>query len=451
MYRKHIKYIENWFQRSSRKPLIIRGARQVGKTTAVKLAAEALDVELITLNMEDPHSFVSELYKNDPETIFELIALSQGKVSLDPEKTLFFFDEAQEHPAIIPFLRYCYEKAPQYRVILTGSLLEFVINAPDFSFPVGRVEFLYINPMTFDEFLRGINQAPLADKLAELSWDNLPSQALHEMYTQHLRTYVVTGGMPEAVKTYRDTQSWLEVARVKESILDTYYADFGKYHRHIKSDVIQQVFRKLSFTISEKTVYAQLASGERSETNKKALEALELARVVTRCYHSAGNGAPLAAEQKDNHFKTFFLDIGLVLSALGLQLDSIDSELNNTAKGALAEQLIAQHLLDDRELFQRPQIHYWQRQKAGSTSEIDFLAVHKGKVVPIEVKSGASGAMKSLQVFMSGKDSHAGVAVRFLNNLPDRQAVPLVQGGSYELVSLPHYLVEYWREWVASS
>ena len=448
MYRKHIKYIEDWFSRETRKPLIIRGARQVGKTTAVVLAAKAMGVNLITLNMEDPQSFLSELPKNDPEAIFELIALSQGLASLDPKKTLFFFDEAQEHPAIIPFLRYCHERAPQYRVILTGSLLEFVINAPDFSFPVGRVEFLYINPMTFDEYLRGVNQTPLADKLSGFTWDNLPSSALHEIYSEHLKNYVVTGGMPEAVRVYRDTKSWLEVARIKESILDTYYADFGKYHRHIKSDVIQQVFRKLSFSISEKTVYAHLVSGERGETNKKALEALELARVVIRCFHSAGNAAPLGAEQKDNHFKTFFLDIGLVLTALGLQLDSIDSELNNTAKGSLAEQLIAQHLMDDRELFQKPQLYYWQRQKKGSTSEIDFLAVHKGKVVPIEVKSGASGAMKSLQVFMSIKDSHADVALRFLNNLPERKTVLLMEGGRYELVSLPHYLVEYWREWI---
>lgn len=447
MYRKHIKYIENWFFRGSRKPLIIRGARQVGKTTAVALAAEALDVELISLNMEDPHSFISEIPKNDPEAIFELIALSRGKTSLDPEKTLFFFDEAQEHPAIIPFLRYCFEKTPQYRVILTGSLLEFVINAPDFSFPVGRVEFLYINPMTFDEFLRGIDQTPLADKLATFDWDNLPSEALHSIYTEHLKTYVVTGGMPEAVKTYRDTCSWLDVARVKESILDTYHADFGKYHQHIKSDLIQQVFRKLSFSISQKTIYAHLATGERNDLIKKAVEALELARVILRCYHSAGNAAPLGAEQKDNHFKTFFLDIGLVLTALGLQLDSIDSELNNTAKGALAEQFIAQHLMDDRELFQKPQLNYWQRQKQGATSEIDFLSVHKGQVIPIEVKSGPSGHMKSLQVFMRSKDDGSGKAVRFLSNLPERQDVPLEQG-SYELVSLPHYLVEYWREWV---
>lgn len=448
MFRKHIKYIEKWFGRSTRKPLIIRGARQVGKTTAVTLAAEALGVELITLNMEDPHSFLSELPNNDPKTIFEIIALSRGKTNLDPTKTLFFFDEAQQHPAIIPFLRYCYERTPEYRVILTGSLLEFVINAPDFSFPVGRVEFLYMNPMTFDEYLRGIEQAPLADKLESFDFANPPSQALHEIYTQHVRTYAVVGGMPEAIKVYRDTKSWLEVARVKASILETYYADFGKYHRHIKSDVIQQVFQKLSLSISQKTVYAQLAEGERGEINKKAVQALELARVISRCFHSSGNGVPLAAEQKDSHFKTFFLDVGLALSALGLSIDAVDTELNNTARGSIAEQFIAQHLLDDRELFQKPQLHYWNRQKQGTTSEIDFLSVHQGHVIPIEVKSGASGQMKSLQVFMEVKQPHGGKALRFLNNLPEKQAVSLKKGGSYELINLPHYLVEHWRRFI---
>ena len=448
MYRKHIKYIEKWYERSSRKPLVIRGARQVGKTTAVKLAAEALGVDLILLNMEDQHSFLSELPKNDPESIFELIALSLGKTSLDPEETIIFFDEAQEHPAIIPFLRYCYEKAPQYRVVLTGSLLEFVINAPDFSFPVGRVEFLYINPMTFDEYLRGIGHEPLAEKLATFSWDNLPSEALHKAYTEHLRVFAVTGGMPEVVKIYRDTASWLEVARVKQSILDTYEADFGKYHRFTKSDVLQKVFRRLPFTIAEKTVYAKLASGERSDTNKRALEALELAKVAVRCFHSAANAAPLGAEQKDNHFKTFFLDVGLALTALGLQIDSVDSDLNTTAKGAVGEQLIAQHLLDDRELFQKPQLHYWQRQKKGATSEIDFLAVSNGKVIPIEVKSGKSGSMKSLQVFMMQKAEDGAVGVRFLNNLPEKQTVNTADNSNYELISLPHYLVMHWRQWL---
>ncbi len=452
MYRKQIDFIKDWFSRKTRKPLIIRGARQVGKTTAVQLATEQLELELISINMEDQHAFVTELAKNDPKLIFELIALNQGKTSLDPEKTLFFFDEAQEQPEIIPFLRYCYEKTPEYRVILTGSLLEFVINAPNFSFPVGRVEFLFMGPMTFDEFLRGINQTPLADKLYEFDFNNPPSQALHQLYNQHLRTYIAIGGMPEAVKVYQDSNSWMEVARVKEAILETFHADFGKYQKRIKSDVIQQVFRKLPLIISQKTIYSRLAEGERVEINKKALETLELAKVVTRCFHTAGNGIPLAAEQKSNHFKTFFLDVGLALTALGLNIDAVDTELNSTAKGAVAEQFIAQHLLDNREMFQKPQLFYWHRQKQGATSEIDFLTVYKGNVIPIEVKSGAAGSMRSLQVFIASRQNTANLALRFLGNLPERQRVQIAGSDvNYELISLPHYLVEHWQRFVDSS
>ncbi len=449
MYRKHVDYITEWFHRKTRKPLIIRGARQVGKTTAVQLAAAQLGVKLILINLEDVHAFVQELPSNDPLLVFELIALSHGLTHLDPDTTLFFFDEAQEQPAIIPFLRYCHERAPQYRVILTGSLLEFVLHAPDFSFPVGRVEFLFMGPMTFDEYLRGIGQVPLADKLYELSLGNPPSAALHQLLSEHVRTYSVVGGMPEAVSIYAQTQSWLEVARAKEAILETYHADFGKYHQALKQDVVQQVFRKLPFLVSQKTVYAKLAEGERVEVNRKALEALELARVVSRCFHSAGNGVPLAAEVKDNHFKTFFLDIGLVLSALGLNLDSVSADLNHTARGVVAEQFIAQHLLDDRELFQKPQLYYWDRQQQGASSEIDFLAVHQGQVVPIEVKSGAVGSMKSLQTFMRIKQDKPSLALRFLGNLPESQAVPMPdQDHTYRLVSLPHYLIEHWRRFV---
>lgn len=445
MQRKSIDYIKQWFARTTRKPLIIRGARQVGKTTAVELAADQLGVELITLNMEDRHSFVSELVKNDPRSIFELIALSQSKSSLVADKTLFFFDEAQARPEIIPFLRYCYEKTPEYRVILTGSLLEFVIQSPDFSFPVGRVEFLYMGPMGFEEFLRGTDQVPLADKLHELALTNPPSQALHELYSEQLRVFTTVGGMPEAINVYSSTGSWIEVSRVKSAILETYEADFGKYQKRINSDVLQQVFRKLPFAIAKRTIYSRLTEGGRVETNKKALEALELARVITRCYHSAGNGLPLSSEQKSKDFKLFFLDVGLVLTAFGMNIDAISHEPNDTARGTIAEQLIAQHLLADREQFEKPHLYYWNRQKKGTTSEIDFLSTVNGSVVPIEVKSGAAGSMKSLQVFMERKKK-SGIAVRFLNNLPESQTIELSGSkGEFTLISLPHYLVEQWR------
>lgn len=451
MYRKQIDYIETWFFRTTRKPLIIRGARQVGKTTAVQLAAEKLGVDLITVNMEDQHSFTSELASNNPQAIFELIALSTGRQSLDPQKTLFFFDEAQEHPAIIPFLRYCFEKAPEFRVILTGSLLEFVLNAADFSFPVGRVEFLFMGPMTFTEFLYGIGQTVLADKLKTYDFNHPVTPAYHQLYLEQLRTYSVVGGMPEAVKVYRDTQSWLEVARIKESILETYHADFGKYYKSTNTDIIREVFQKIPLLLSQKTIYSKLVEGARSDVSKRALKALELARVVSPCYHSAGNGVPLAAELKSNHFKSFFLDIGLCLSALGLNIDGVSSDLNSTAKGVIAEQFIAQHLLDDRALFQKPKLYYWQRQKQGTSSEVDFLSDYEGRVVPIEVKSGKVGSMKSLQVFMRLKQAPPAFAIRFLDNLPEHK--PILSKESrhvYQLISLPHYLVEYWRSYVGS-
>lgn len=452
MHRKQIDYIEEWYFRSTRKPLIIRGARQVGKTTTVRLAAKKMGVELIEINMEDQHSFVSELSTNDPKTIFELIALSRGKLSLTPENTLFFFDEAQEFPAIIPFLRYCFEKTPEYRVILTGSLLEFVLNAPDFSFPVGRVEFLFMGPMSFSEFLHGSNQTALANKLSEFDFNHPINEAHHQLYTEQLRKYTVVGGMPEAVKTYRDTGSWLEIARIKESILETYRADFGKYHKRANTDVIRQIFQKIPLMLSQKTIYTKLAEDIRVETSKRSYQALELAGVVTPCYHSSANGIPLAMEQKNNYFKSFFLDIGLSLSSLGINIDTVTADLNDTARGAIAEQFIAQHLLDDREPFQKPQLHYWERQKQGTSSEIDFLSVYQGNIVPIEVKSGAVGSMKSLQVFIKLKKNKPRFIVRFLGNLPeDKMLIHKETGHNYQLISLPHYLVEYWRHFVDSA
>ena len=451
MYRKQTDYIETWFTRSTRKPLIIRGARQVGKTTTVILAARNLGVDLISINMEDQHSFTSELASNNPMTIFELIALSTGRQSLDPSKTIFFFDEAQEHPAIIPFLRYCFEKTPEFRVILTGSLLEFVLNAPDFSFPVGRVEFLFMGPMTFTEFLYGTGQTVLADKLQTFDFNHPITPAYHQLYLEHLRTFSVVGGMPEAVKVYRDTQSWLEVARIKESILETYHADFGKYYKRANIDIIREVFQKIPLSLARKTIYSKLVEGARSDVSKRAYKALELARVVSPCYHTAGNGVPMAVESKSNHFKSYFLDIGLCLSALGLNIDAVSSDLNNVAKGVVAEQFIAQHLLDDRELFQRPQNYYWQRQKQGTSSEVDFLSHYKGQVVPIEVKSGEVGSMKSLQVFIRLKQDPPVFALRFLGNLPEHKIVIEKESQrSYQLISLPHYLVEYWRTYLDS-
>ena len=176
-----------------------------------------------------------------------------------------------------------------------------------------------------------------------------------------------------------------------------------------------------------------------------------MARVVTRCYHSSGNGIPLASEQKDNHFKTLFLDVGLTLRAMGLNIGSLSEDLNDVARGAIAEQLIGQHLLDDREMFQTPRVFYWDRQKSGTSSEIDYLTVYKDQVIPVEVKSGSAGSMKSLQMFIKLKKEKPEIALRFLSNFPENKTVVETETGHcYQLISLPHYLVEHWRRYVES-
>lgn len=368
MKRQQLSYIKEWTHRKTRKPLIIRGARQVGKTTLIRLACKEMGLELIEINMEDPQDFTSLLPQNDPHKVFEAIMLGKQLYNLNPKKQLFFFDEAQACPALIPFLRYCYERAPEYRVILTGSLLEFVLQADNYSFPVGRVEFLYLGPMTFEEYLSGTNNQGALEQLQQVSLTSPLNSALHNIFLKHLRNYLIIGGMPEVINTYRETQSFLDVERTKQSIITTYQADFHKYNRKADMRILNSVLATIPSQIGQKTVYSRLYEGVRGEQVKQALELLELAKVIQRCYHSHGDGLPLAAQQKHGHFKLIFLDVGLLQSMLGISLEAIETtpEVNEIAKGAIAEQFVGQHLMYNKPMFEAPTLHYWERQKKGT-------------------------------------------------------------------------------------
>lgn len=446
MQRKQLEFIKSWAKRKTRKPLIIRGARQVGKTTLVRLACAEMDLELIELNMEDVQDFLPLIPQNDPVKVFEAIALSRGITRLDPEKQLFFFDEAQEAPALIPFLRYCFERTPEYRVILTGSLLEFVFQADDFSFPVGRVEFLYLGPMTFEEYLAGMNNPVAVERLKKATPERPLNEAQHNTLLKYLRGYLVVGGMPEAINVYRDTNSYLEVERIKQGILTAYQADFHKYSRSADIHLLNRVLAAIPLHLGRKVIYSRLSEGTKSEPVKKVLELLELARVVQRCYHSHGNGLPLSSQQKSNHFKLVFLDVGLVQSMLGVSLTEIETtpEINELAKGVLAEQFVGQHLMYDKPMFEAPSIYYWDRQVRHSTAEVDYLVPWKQRVLPVEVKSGHKGHMKSLQQFLMEKKAER--AIRFSSGpllLRDYE----YDGGAhrYRFLNIPHYMVGQWR------
>jgi len=445
MKRRQLDYIKEWAYRKTRKPLIIRGARQVGKTTLVHLACKEMGLELIELNMEDSQEFPPLLPQNDPHKVFQAIALSKHLSSIDPQKHLFFFDEAQACAALIPFLRYCFERAPEYRVILTGSLLEFVLKADNYSFPVGRVEFLYLGPMTFEEYLGGTNNEGAVELLQQVNVEEPFNESIHATFLKHLRNYLIVGGMPEAINAYRETRSYVEVERTKQSIITTYQADFHKYGHKVDIHLWNNVLTTIPMQLGQKVIYSRLSEGARSDQVKRVLELLELAKLIQRCFHSHGDGLPLGAQQKPNHFKLLFLDVGLIQSMLGISLAAIETtpEINEVSKGVLAEQFVGQHLMYDRPMFEAPSIYYWERQVKHSTAEVDYLVPWDQHVLPVEVKSGHKGHMKSLQQFLLKKNANR--ALRFSSGpllLKDYE----YGGGThcYRFLNVPHYLVGQW-------
>ncbi len=444
MKRIQSAYLEEWINRKSRKPLIIRGARQVGKTTLVRLLCEETGLRLIEVNMEDPHEFPLLLRQNDPHKVFQAIALSRRIDNIDPDKCIFFFDEAQHCPQLVPFLRYCFERAPEYRVIVTGSLLEFTIAAENYSFPVGRVEFLYLGPMTFEEYLDGTDNHNAVELLQQASVEEPFNEALHNTFLSHLRDYLIVGGMPESINTFRETRSWLEVERVKHTITTTYQADFHKYSDKADIHLLNQLVATIPLELGKKAIYARLARGKRSEQVREALDLLELAKVVQRCYHSSAGGLPLAAQQKNKHFKLLFLDVGLIQSMLGISPAVVEStrEVNEIAKGSLAEQFIGQHLLYDRPMYEAPTIHYWEREVKHSTAEVDYLVPLQGQVLPIEVKSGHKGHMKSLQQFLTEKNYNR--ALRFSSGPLLLKNYDHTNAPNFRFLNVPHYLVGQW-------
>jgi len=448
MRREFHQDLNIWFRQENRKPLILRGARQVGKTTSVRIFAREQGLTLIEVNMEDPQLFISLIKNNNPIEIFEILALERNISLLHPDKMVIFFDEAQECPAIIPFLRYCFERAKEFAVICAGSLLEFTLAEASSSFPVGRVEYLYLGPMTFEEYLLANSKQKLLEQILSTDFDNIITSPIHDLLDIQFREYLLCGGMPEAVKIKSEKGSLVMLEKVKSSILESYYSDFPKYKKytHLRPDIdtLQSIFEKLPMQIGNKIKYVKLVENTKAEKVKRGISFLEKALIASLSYHTSASKPPLKALKNEKWFKLFFLDVGLVQSQLGLSIENIKSqpEINHIAKGALAEQFIAQHLLQYRPSFLKPELFHWSRNTKGSEAEVDFMIEFDGQIIPIEVKAGTSRTMRSL--IMLQKEKKFPLAVRFYSGLPKIETLSLTEVDDffeYQLLSLPHYLV----------
>jgi predicted AAA+ superfamily ATPase len=387
------KQVLSWKNSSRRKPLIIRGARQVGKTWLVENVLAGQFEIFIKIDLEkrrDLHvHFAGSL---EPKTILSYLELAVGRII--PGKTLLFFDEIQACPRAIMALRYFYEQMPELHVVAAGSMLEFAFDK--ISIPVGRVQYLHMHPMTFYEYLLAMDKEPMAQYV--LISPAGVDKTVQQMILKELRTYFFVGGMPECIKTYQATGSMVETFQVQSEILDSYQDDFLKYMPRIDPIILDAVFLNVAKSIGEQLKYTRLNEGHSGQTNRKAFDLLARAKVIHKISACNPSGLPLGATANHKKFKASFLDIGLLqrLCQVPVELELQQENLLAIYSGKLAEQFIAQELIawHDSNLF------YWSRDARGSNAEVDYLIVCKGKIYPIEVKSGAGGSLKSLHLML---------------------------------------------------
>lgn len=434
MKRKALTDLARWYSEQDSKPLIIRGARQVGKSTLVKLFCEEKKLQLIEVNLETTGL---KSINSDSFIIQDLLDEIQFKTKkIIDSNTVIFLDEIQESPRMLKFLRYFYEQAPSIKVIAAGPLLEMALKTENFSFPVGRVQFYHLGPMSFQEFLWATNNHFLDQKLGKFEF----SEALHETAIKALQTYFYTGGMPEVVQSYATSKSLIKTRELQSQILQSYLADFPKYNYRINAHRISRVFSGLALNVGEKVIYKKLDTESKSREVKRILKLLIDSKVIIQCLHSSANYPPLLGESDLSTFKTYFLDIGLLGSLLNLAPNAIDYELqsNFNIQGKFAEQYVAQHLYFFNGPKSPPLLHYHLKDKGSQKAEIDFLIEKSSSIYPIEVKSSATGHLKSLLYFC--KKNKSQFTYKF--SLAQYSEVSHF-AESTTLINLPLYAVEY--------
>ncbi|MDD5673524.1 MAG: AAA family ATPase [Chitinivibrionales bacterium] len=388
------KELKAWKENPRRKPLIVRGARQVGKTYSIKQfgAGEFENYTYIDLerNIDMRRLFEGDLQAKKILADIEVL-LGQRII---PGKTLLVIDEIQACPRAITALRYFFEEIPLLHVIAAGSLLEFALG--DISFPVGRVQFLYCYPLTFAEYLAATGHGDAA--LTILKRPFKVSDSVHAFLCEELRRYFFVGGMPESVNAFVETGSMKASFEVQAEICETFRMDFSKYSRRSDKDCLNSVLTATAKAVGQQTKYSRLAEGCSNPTIKKAYDTLGLAGVLRKVASTDPSGLPLGANASSKIFKTILLDLGLMRYLTGMPTDVEYStpDLLSIYRGGVAEQFAGQEL----SVSQNGNLFYWARHAKSSSAEVDFCVVADNAIIPVEVKSGPSGKLKSMHLFL---------------------------------------------------
>jgi len=439
--RKLIQELEKWKGNEKRKPLVIRGARQVGKTTLVNQFAQNYE-QYIYLNLEfseDKELF--ETFTTIDNLIQALFFLKNKTLNLK-SKTLIFIDEIQAAPKALNTLRYFYEFAPEISVIAAGSMLETLFDK-NISFPIGRVEYMVIRPVSFPEFLSALGETAALDQLIQIPLADFAHSKLIRLF----HTYALIGGMPEIVQHYAKHKDLVALSPIYNSLISGYLDDVEKYAtyksqiqhiRHCIQSSISQAGKRIKFEGFGNSPYKSREMGE-------SLRMLEKALLLQLIYPSTASTLPLAADLR-KFPRLQILDSGLLNYFVGIQHDILGtSDLNSIYQGTLIEHLVGQELL----AFQfnsLSALHFWVREKKESTAEVDYLFLFHGQIIPIEVKSGKEGTLKSLHIFMDLAPHN--LAIRLYAGALNITESVTTKGKKYQILNLPYFLVSQIEKYI---
>ncbi len=428
-YRKVVSDMEAWSRSAYRKSLILRGVRQVGKTTAVRMFAEQFDT-YIELNLEDEQDRELFITATDVVTLMNLIKLRKN-ISSTTGRVLLFIDEIQYSSNAMLSLRYFYERMPELFVIAAGSLLEAYLSKERMEVSVGRIEYLWVYPLDFDEYLQADHEAQLLDLMGSVPFPDYAEKYLHDQFN----TFCTIGGMPEAVKVWIETQDIGKVRSVQSAIVQTYRDDVVKYTKSPdQSQVVLQIMHAAYFEIGRRITFEGFGQTSfKSLTVKNAFNLLSQVSLFHLLYPSTSWNIPLMPNMRKKP-KLLAYDLGIVNYILGIQ-DKYYTEdsLHSIYKGNAMEQMVGQQLISmqNRHDFR---LHFWVREARSSSAEVDFLISWQNRVIPIEVKAGKTGTMKSLFLFM--QDSDSDIAVRLYDGKTKWERTACPNGKGFDLLHL---------------
>ena len=410
MKRDKLKDLLEWKDNADRKPLVVKGARQVGKTWLVREFGKTFN-SFVEFNFErEPE--LDEIFKRslEPERIVKELSAVAGQ-RIIPGKTLLFFDEVQQSLSAMKSIRYFYEEMPELHLIAAGSLLNMVLDKVPTG--VGRISYLNMYPLTFAEFLHGAGEDLLRQKVLDHNIEEQLLEIHHRKLLDYVRVYMLLGGMPAVLSSYFRAQDILSCQQIQTDLLQSFFDDFHKYARDADIHYLANVLRSVPLQLGGKFKYVKVDSSIKSRYLSRALDLLELAGLVHKVYHSSADGVPLSSRIRSNRFKVIFFDTGLAQSLLNVDLKKwlTNVDISAVNRGAIAEQFVGQELAAWQQAGPLRPMTYWHREARGSSAEVDYLLEQGERILPVEVKEGTQGGMKSLHLFLKEKKQTKGLKI----------------------------------------